>query len=236
MSAIRGVLFDKDGVLVDFDATWGPATRKVIDILAGGNAGIVQALADGIEFDLATATHRPTSPFIAGSSRDTVEAWKPHVPEAQRAGLQRRLAALFTEAGHEHVAAYDDVADTLAALGRMRLALGIATNDEEISARKQMTRLGLAGRFTSISGADSGHGPKPGPGMLLAFAEHIGAEPPQILMVGDTTHDIEAARAAGTVAVAVGTGPARLEDLAPHADHAIPTLSHLPALIDSLGR
>jgi len=43
---IKAVLFDKDGVLVDFNATWCPATVKVIDTLAAGDAGKRQALAD----------------------------------------------------------------------------------------------------------------------------------------------------------------------------------------------
>ena len=45
-ATIQGVLFDKDGVLVDFDATWCPATVKVIDLLAAGDAGRRDALAE----------------------------------------------------------------------------------------------------------------------------------------------------------------------------------------------
>lgn len=231
---IKGVLFDKDGVLVDFHATWGPATVQVIDTLAEGHTGKSRALADAVDFDLDAGLHRPDSIFIAGSSRQLVEAWAPHLPGIGTTGLQQHLAMLFTEAGHQHVAAYAEVEAALAELGRMRRALGVATNDEEISARRQLGSLGLAGRFAFVAGADSGHGAKPEPGMLLAFAEHIGAEPQEVVMVGDTLHDMKAARAAGTVAVAVGTGPAELDDLAPHADHAIATLADLPSLIQSL--
>jgi phosphoglycolate phosphatase len=60
-----------------------------------------------------------------------------------------------------------------------------------------------------IAGYDSGHGPKPEPGMLLAFALHLGLHPSQIAMVGDNGHDMEMAGAAGAgaaIGVLSGTG------------------------------
>ena len=41
---IRAVLFDKDGTLVDFDRTWGPAVQAVLRHLAGGNAALYHKL------------------------------------------------------------------------------------------------------------------------------------------------------------------------------------------------
>jgi len=209
--SIKGVLFDKDGVLVDFDATWCPAAVQVIETLAAGDQEKYKALAEAADFDLDAKKFRKDAVFIAGTATDLVNGF-----------------------GAEHVTSYDDVADTLTALGNARIAMGIATNDEEISARTQMRALRLDGRFSFVSGADTGHGAKPEPGMLLAFAEHIGAEPGEIVMVGDSTHDMRAARAAGMIGVAVGTGPASLEDLEPFADHCLPRLAGLPALASSL--
>ena len=231
---IKGVLFDKDGVLVDFNATWCPATVKVIDTLAAGDSGKRQALADAAGFDLVSERFAADAVFIAGTAAQLVDDWAPILPDMPKYALARESRALFTRFGAEHVTGYDDVADTLAALGSRRMALGIATNDEEISARTQMRALRLDGRFSFVSGADSGYGVKPAPGPLLAFAEHIGAKPAEIIMVGDSTHDLNAARAAGMVAVAVGTGPASLDSLKPLADHIIHRLAALPAVIDSL--
>ena len=232
--SIKGVLFDKDGVLVDFDATWCPAAVKVIETLSGGDNGKVRALADAADFDMGAERFRKDAVFIAGTATDLVEAWAPILPDMPKFALAKESRALFTRFGAEHVTSYDDVADTLTALGEARIAMGIATNDEEISARTQMRALRLDGRFAFVSGADTGHGVKPEPGMLLAFAEHIGAEPSEIVMVGDSTHDMRAARAAGMIGVAVGTGPASLEDLEPFADHCLPRLGGLPALVSSL--
>lgn len=229
--SIKGILFDKDGVLVDFDATWCPAAIKVIDAMAAGDAGKRQALADAAGFDLDAVRFRKDAAFIAGTASDLVDLWAPVLPDLPKYAIGSQSRALFTKFGAEHVTTYDDVADTLAALGAARLALGIATNDEEVSARTQMRALRLDGRFSFVAGADSGHGAKPEPGMQLAFAEHIGADPAHIMMIGDSTHDLHAARAAGMIAVAVGTGPASLDDLRPHADYCIERLAELPNLV-----
>ena len=232
--SIKGVLFDKDGVLVDFDATWCPAMVDVVETLAGADEEKVRALAKAADFDLEAKRFKKNAVFIAGTATDLVEAWAPLLPEMPKYALAKHSRDLFTRFGAEHVTSYDDVADALTALGEARIAMGIATNDEEISARTQMRALRLDGRFSFVSGADTGHGAKPEPGMLLAFAEHIGADPSEIVMVGDSTHDMRAARAAGMIGVAVGTGPASLEELEPFADRCLLRLGGLPALISTL--
>lgn len=232
--SIKGVLFDKDGVLVDFDATWCPATVKVIDSFGGDDPDLRAALADVIRFDREAMRFHLDSVFIAGTSSDLIDLWAPLLPSLPKYALGQQARALFTRFGAEHVTAYDDVAQTLTALGAARIAMGLATNDEEVSGRTQLRALSLDGRFSFVAGSDSGHGAKPDPGMLLAFADHISARPEEIVMVGDSTHDLHAASAAGMIAVAVGTGPAMLEDLRPHADHCIERLGKLPDLISSL--
>lgn len=47
---IRAILFDKDGTLVDFQRTWGPAARAVMQHLAGGNRAAYDLLAAASRF------------------------------------------------------------------------------------------------------------------------------------------------------------------------------------------
>ncbi len=70
--------------------------------------------------------------------------------------------------------------------------------------------------------------------MVLAFARHLGVRPDRIAMIGDSCHDLHAARGAGALAVAVLTGPAGREELAPDADHVVDDISALPALFARL--
>ena len=71
-------------------------------------------------------------------------------------------------------------------------------------------------------------------GQLKAFCAAHGLSPARVAMVGDSTHDLHAGRAAGMKAVAVLTGIARAEALAPEADVVLPDIGHLGDWIDSL--
>jgi phosphoglycolate phosphatase len=96
--------------------------------------------------------------------------------------------------------------------------LGIASSDSEGGIRRTVEVLGLVRHISFIAGYDSGHGPKPEPGMLLGFARHLGIAPSEIMMVGDNRHDMEMARAAGAgaaIGVLSGTGtPEAIGELA----------------------
>lgn len=67
--------------------------------------------------------------------------------------------------------------------------------------------------------------------MLLAFARHCNLTPAQVLMVGDSRHDLIAGRAAGMATLAVLTGVAGAADLADLADAVRPDIGHIPELL-----
>ena len=67
--------------------------------------------------------------------------------------------------------------------------------------------------------------------MVTAFARHIGVSPDKVALVGDSVHDLHAARAAGAVAIAVLSGPAQRAALEPFADCVVGTIAELPALL-----
>ncbi len=84
-----------------------------------------------------------------------------------------------------------------------------------------------------VAGYNSGHGGKPEPGMVLAFAKLIGADPSEVVMVGDSLHDLDAGRGAGALTVAVLSGPASRAELEPHADLVIAHIGELPPLLET---
>ncbi len=113
----------------------------------------------------------------------------------------------------------------------------MATHDSELSAKSQLKAAGAFEAFDFIAGFDSGHGLKPGPGMLFAFARVTGIAPGRVAMVGDSRHDLETGLNAGAaVTIGVLTGPATEAELAPFASHIIPTIADLPSLLAATKR
>jgi phosphoglycolate phosphatase len=229
-STLRGVLFDKDGTLIDFQRTWGPAIHAVIHALADGDIEKIRAQAECLHFDIETRRFRATSPIIGGATSQYGSAWAQALGRADFVALRGEIDALAAAACIESLTPVGEPAEILRSLREAGLKVGLATNDAEASARRHLNQLGLTELMDFVAGYDSGHGAKPGAGMVLAFAREIGAEPGQIALVGDTLHDLESARAAGAIAVAVLSGVASREDLAPHADYVVADIGELAAL------
>jgi phosphoglycolate phosphatase len=61
----------------------------------------------------------------------------------------------------------------------------------------------------------------------LAFADAVQIDPGRVAMVGDSTHDLVAGRAAGMQTIAVLTGVAGADELAPFADVVFPDIGHI---------
>ena len=115
----------------------------------------------------------------------------------------------------------------LSGFKRADYRLGIMTNDAEANTRAQLQRLGIGELVEFVAGYNSGFGQKPDAAPVLAFAASAGVAPSEIAVIGDSPHDLIAARAAGAVAVGVLSGPNGAEALAPHADVLLPSVMSL---------
>jgi phosphoglycolate phosphatase len=222
---IRGLVFDKDGTLFDFHATWSVWADGLIAELCGQDAARAEALAGRLGFDRAARAFRADSSVIAGTMEVVIEAIRATLPELEEAPLRRRILSGTAAAQQIEVAPLVPLLDRLRAGG---MTLGLATNDSEAPARAHLERAGILDRFAFVAGYDSGHGPKPTPGMLAAFAAATGLAPDSCAMIGDSVHDLESGRAAGMATVAVLTGVAGRTELTPHADVVIKSVGELP--------
>lgn len=228
MGRISGILFDKDGTLFDFRATWGGWSRRLLLDLAA-EAGVAPGtLGRAVGFDVATGTFAPDSAVIAHPVPEIAALLLPHLPGMGAAALVERMNALSAEA--ELVPAVP-LRPLFARFRAMGLRIGLVTNDGEAPARAHLAWAGIEGFFDFVAGFDSGHGAKPEPGPLLAFARAEGLPPAEVVMVGDSRHDLVAGRAAGMPVVAVLTGVAGAGELAPVADAVLPDIGHLPGWI-----
>ena len=230
MPEIQAILFDKDGVLLDFEGTWGAWATLFLRELSQGDDALANQMGEAINFDLETGTFKPWSPVVAGTADVAINLIHPFVPHWDKAELQAYGDASAAKAP---LVSPTDLTQLMPRLRAKGLQLGVATNDAESSARAHMKNLGVHDQFDAIFGYDSGHGAKPQPGMQLAFAAQIGVGPSKIAMIGDSEHDMSAGRAAGMICVGVLSGPAAESDLAPYADVVLPHIGHLPDWLDS---
>lgn len=226
---IKGIIFDKDGTLFDFAATWNRWAADVIHELSDGDAGLAQAMAEAVRFDLSAGAFLPDSPVIAGTAREAAEHLASALPDPDTAAIEALLNARAASASLVSAVPLDPF---LTALGARGLRLGVMTNDTEFTARAHLAAVNVTAHFDFIAGFDSGHGAKPSPDPLLAFARAMGLEPETVIMVGDSTHDLIAGRAAGMRTLGVLTGMADAADLAPFADAVLPDIGHIPAWLD----
>ena len=225
---LDGILFDKDGTLFDFGATWNVWAAGVIAGFAEGDQTVAQRIAASLEYDLEAQAFLPTSQVIAGTNREAAELVAAALPGHDVDIIEQTLKRSASTAPLAPAVPLDPFLEGLSGRG---LKLGVMTNDTEYGARAHLESAGVIARFDFVAGADSGYGAKPHPGPLLAFADRLGLEPARVAMVGDSTHDLVAGRAAGMQTIAVLTGVAEHEELAPFADHVLPHIGHIPDLL-----
>lgn len=90
--------------------------------------------------------------------------------------------------------------------------LGIATGKGRQGLEATLGRHGLLDSFVTLQTADRVAG-KPAPDMVLHAMADTGAEPRDTVVIGDTSYDMEMARAAGAAAIGVAWGYHEAEDL-----------------------
>lgn len=126
---------------------------------------------------------------------------------------------------------FGGAAEMICELHECGFLLGVATGKSRRGLDRALQETGLAGYFHATRCADEGFS-KPHPGMLQAVMDNLAAAPGSTLMIGDTTHDLEMAVAAGVASVAVTYGahePAALSACTPLA-----MFDGIPALRDWL--
>jgi phosphoglycolate phosphatase len=222
---IGGIIFDKDGTLFDFQATWGAWSRGLIEAEAGGDPLLVVGMAEIMGYDLETGCFRIDSIVVSSTTEVVAERLVKLLPGATKAELMARIDARAAAAPQVEATPLADVLGRLAGMG---YTLGVATNDTETPARAHLRASGIEEAFSFIAGCDSGWGAKPGAGQLLAFANRSGFSPAECIMVGDSLHDLAAARTAGMLGVGVLTGLASRETLEPAADVVLRSIAELP--------
>tara|TARA_R110002051_G_scaffold74641_2_gene135956 strand:- start:15402 stop:16115 length:714 start_codon:yes stop_codon:yes gene_type:complete len=228
VSMIKGLVFDKDGTLFDFNATWGAWTRGMIASEVGHDQGRIDALANALGFDLEGGVFWPGSIVIAETIDVIADVMLEHLPDVRKSELVDRMRSEAKKVPQVQAA---PLWPLLHEIKEMGIVIGVATNDAEDPARAHLAAVDVLDLFDFVAGYDSGYGGKPEPGQLLGFCANTGLAPSDCIMVGDSTHDLNAGRAAGMRTIGVLTGPAPASELRPFADVVLASIADIPAWI-----
>ena len=81
MSKIKGIAFDKDGTLIDFEPSWSKGLISLIKSIFPNRTDKQQVLAEEIGFNLVFEKFVGGSVFVNGTTDDVINVWKKHFPE-----------------------------------------------------------------------------------------------------------------------------------------------------------
>lgn len=210
------MIADGDLVVFDWDGTIADSTMLIA-------RAIQQAAADlglGVP-SLAQASH-----VIGLGLHDALARAVPQLSAARSGDFAARYRFHY-QAGEGRVELFAGIRELIDALAAHGARLAVATGKTQAGLERAFAAAGLGARFVAVRCADQTQ-PKPHPAMLLELMAQLATPPARTLMIGDTTHDLAMARAAGTRAVAVAYGAhprAELEAAAP--EHVFDSVSEL---------
>ena len=234
MKAIKGILFDKDGTLLDYDESWLPVNRELARIAAEGDVELAGRLLLACGMDPVTGHIVPDSLLAAGNTRQISEGLIAAGSKLDVIELTIKLDELFSHAA-EFSVAVTDLAAFFSRLHSRGFRLGVASSDNERSIRQTAQRFGFAPFIDYVAGYDSGFGIKPEPGMVLGFCAATGLDASEVAVVGDNNHDLHMGRnAKAGITVAVLTGTGSRESLAAASDYCLNDITELERLLPDL--
>ena len=231
---IRGILFDKDGTLLDYHSSWSEINEKAAAFAAAGQSKLQQKLLRVGGMNPVTKITQADSALAAGNTLDICKLWikagSPIQIDMLRIGLDR----IFIEAAR-HCKPAPKLKKTIIQLVGQGYLLGVASSDSEAAIDLFLTSQGLTSKFDFIAGYDSGFGHKPNSGMLLGFCNAMNLLPEEVAVVGDNTHDLQMARTGGAgLGIGVLTGTGCKDTLRPLSDFICESIADVSALLHTI--
>lgn len=187
MSSYSLVVFDWDGTLMD-------STHGIVSAIQG-------ACRD-LELPVPSASE---ASWVIGLSLES--ALRRAVPQLTQALLPRFLERYRTHylLRDPDLQLFDGIEALLAELAERDVRLAVATGKSRVGLNRVLAATGLRDRFDATRTADETFS-KPHPAMLQELMEELNVEPERVVMVGDTSHDLNMATNAGVHAVGVTYG------------------------------
>lgn len=183
-----------DAVIFDWDGTIMDSTYSIVLAIQGACA----------DLNLPVPPFEDASWVIGLSFEASLQRIAPTLTEDRMPLFMERFRAHFMVRDPE-IRLFSGILDVFADLKARQVLLGVATGKGRAGLDRALSATQLLGCFESTRCADESFS-KPHPAMLLEIMDELGLRPEQVLMVGDTTHDVQMAGNAGVDSMAVSYG------------------------------
>lgn len=209
LSAIRGIAFDLDGTLIDSAPGLALAVDRALyalELPMAGEARVVNWIGNGADVLMKRTLEwareeRATQRTMQGKPAAD------DVPLAEQLIVMRKLFDhYYAEVAEEGSFLFPTVADTLNSLHAKGLPLAVVTNKPTPFVAPILQALAINHYFSVVMGGDDVQNKKPHPESLLRVAQKLNLTPDELLFVGDSRNDIQAAKAAGCCSVGLTYG------------------------------
>lgn len=197
---IRALLFDLDGTLLDTLADLGESMNGVL-----------------------SARGHPVHPLesykiFVGNGMDNLvrRALPAGASETEFAAALSEMRAAYDARGDRSTLAYPGIIELLDSLKAMGIALAVLSNKPDAAAKRVVEKFFGPDRFAIVAGQRADIERKPDPAGALAIAARLSIDPADILYAGDSSVDIDTARAAGMPSVGVLWGFRGMDELLAH--------------------
>ncbi len=187
MKRYEAVIFDWDGTVMD-------STHSIVAAIQGAGADLA----------LPVPSHSEASWVIGLSLQSALYRCVPTLTEDRMQDFLDRYRVHFLSRD-PHIKLFDGILELLVELQARQIALGVATGKSRVGLERVLAAMKLHDHFHATRCADESFS-KPHPGMLLELMDELNLAPERVLMVGDTSHDVQMAAAAGVDCMAVTYG------------------------------
>lgn len=198
MAGVEPRRFDIDAAIVDLDGT-------LVDTLGDFDAALNAMLRD---LHLPAVDAVAIEPMVGRGSEHLIRSVLARVgaPQALYEAAWALYQERYAQVNGVHSRAYAGALDGLAMLRHAGLRLACLTNKPGDFARALLQAKGMSGFFDVVNGGDAFERKKPDPLPILKTCEALGSPPSRTLVIGDSSNDAQAARAAGCPVVLVTYG------------------------------